>query len=121
MRCAGAYAFGAGVIVSPTFSSNASVNAQCTVTAKALALIFDGDEGPYADTAAYVNLDATGNGSGSTSGAAGSVHAKVVGGVNAGVGGTLKPFHITLVDQIQAPEFHKEWTLAEGDFSTSHP
>jgi hypothetical protein len=43
-----------------------------------------------------------------------------VGGVNAGVGGTLKPFHITLVDPIEAPEFHEEWTLYEGDFSAGH-
>jgi hypothetical protein len=107
-------------VVSPTFSSNASVNAQCTVTAKALALIFDGDEGPYADAAAYVNLDATGNGGGTVSSTGGTVHAKVVGGVNAGVGGTLKPFHITLVDPIEAPEFHEEWTLYEGDFSAGH-
>lgn len=108
-------------VIQPTFSSNASVNAQCTVTARALALIFDSNEGPYANTSAYVNLDATGNASGSTSGAGGTVHAKVVGGVNAGVGGTLKSFHITLVDQISAPEFHKEWNLYEGDFSAGHP
>lgn len=108
-------------IVGPTFSSNASVNAQCTVTAKALALIFDGDEGPYGETSAYVNLDATGNGGGSVSGASGTVNAKVVGGVNAGVGGSLTPFSITLIDQIEAPSFHKEWTIYEGTATAGHP
>jgi hypothetical protein len=105
-------------MVGPSFSSNAGVNAQCTVTAKALALIFDGDEGPYAQIASYVKLDATGNGSGSTSdGAGASVHATVVGGVNASVGGSLKPFHFTLIDPISAPEYDKEWTLYDGSFS----
>lgn len=109
-------------LIPPSFSSNATVNAQCTVTAKALALIFDSDEGPNAHVSAYVNLDATGNGSGSTStGAGGTVHAKVVGGVNAGVGGTLKSFHVTLVDQISAPELHKEWPLYEGTLTAGHP
>lgn len=108
-------------MVGPTFSTNANVNAQCTVTAKALALIFDGDEGPYGEAAAYVKLDASGNGGGGLGGASGTVHAKVIGGVNASLGGTLKPFHITLIDQIQAPTYNKEWTLYEGNFSAGHP
>jgi hypothetical protein len=103
-------------VIRPTFSTNANVNAQCTVSAKALALVFDGDEGPYAEASSYVGMTAEGSGSG----AGGNVHAKVVGGVNASLGGTLKPFHITLIDQIQAPSFHKEWTLYEGNFSV-HP
>lgn len=100
-------------VVGPTFTTNANVNASCTVTAKALALVFDSDEGPYAQAASYVSLDAAGQGSG----AGGSVRAKLVAGVDAGVGGALTPFHVTLIDPITAPAFHREWTLFDRSFT----
>ena len=46
-------------------------------------------------------------------------YAKVIGGVNAGLGGTLKPFHITLIDQIQAPTYNKGVDAVRG--ATSAP
>ncbi len=100
-------------VVSPTFTTNANVTANCTVTTKALALVFDSDEGPYADTSAFLQLDAVGQGSGTSA----SVNAKVTAGVDAGGGGTLKPFHVTLVDQINVRRYRKEWRILDRDVS----
>lgn len=98
--------------VGPSFSANATVAANCTVRAKALALIFDSDEGPYAEAATSLALEATGSGTG----AGGSVRAKANLGLDVGLGGTLKPFHVTLIDQIQAPRFQKQWPLFDRSF-----
>lgn len=98
--------------IGPSFTANATVTATCTVRTKALALIFDSDEGPYAEAATSLALEATGSGTG----AGGSVRAKGTLGVDVGIGGTLKPFHVTLIDQIEAPRFQKQWPLFDRTF-----
>ncbi|MBX3227061.1 MAG: hypothetical protein KIT84_36005 [Labilithrix sp.] len=106
--------------IGPRFSANASVTASCTVRAKALALVFDSNEGPYAEVATKLGLDATGTGTGTTSTAGGSVRAKGTVGLDVGIGGSLKPFHVTLIDRIEAPRYRKEWTLFDRPYAVQN-
>lgn len=101
--------------IAPTVTSNAIVEAACTVTVSSRVQLFD-TGGPSAQAAAFVKLNANGQ----TSGLSGSGKATVVGGIDASAGGTLAPFGVTL-GSISTPPFHKEWTIFDQPVSFSAP
>jgi hypothetical protein len=105
--------------IGPSLTSSARVEGVCTITAKAKAQVFDQD-GPEAVTSAFVRVDANAQGSaGAGSGASGTAHAKIIGGIDAYGAGTLQPFGINLLE-IQTPRFHKEWVLFDQNISIQH-
>ncbi len=91
--------------VGPSLSSQARVEGTCTITATARAHVFDA-LGPEASASAYLRIEANG----STSGAAGQARAKVFGGVDSRIGGTLRPFGVELANLSGTP-FREEWLL----------
>jgi hypothetical protein len=91
-------------LVGPTVTSNARVDGKCSVTTQAVIQLFDA-AGPEATAGGFVKLDANAqNGSG---------RAKVIGGIDATLGGSLRPFGIKLAT-ISTTPFHKEWTLFDA-------
>lgn len=108
-------------VIGPSFSSNASVGGKCTLVVNGKALIFDSTDGPYAQASVYLQLDGTGTGSGAGTTAGGQVEAKLTTGVDAKLGGSLRPFSYTIIDNIDAPLFHQDWELFDKTFSVATP
>lgn len=97
--------------IGPTLTTRARVEGKCAVTATARVHLFDA-LGPEAAASVFVTLDADGT----TTDLAGKGRAKVVGGVEAWAGGTLRPFGVTLA-QISTPTFHREWVLFDREIT----
>lgn len=108
-------------VIGPSFSSNASIGGKCTLVVNGKALIFDSTDGPYAQASVYLQLDGTGSGSGAGTSAGGQVEAKLTTGVDAKLGGSLRPFSYTIIDNIDAPLFHRDWELFDKTFSVATP
>lgn len=102
----------------PTLTSNARVEALCTLTATTRARIFD-QSGPQAVTSAFVRVDANADGSAGVGSAAGTAHAKVTGGIEARAEGSLEPFGVHLLD-VSTPTYRREWVLFDQNISVSH-
>lgn len=103
--------------IGPTFSTNATIEGKCTLSAKGQALIFDSTEGPYAQADTYLQLDGTGNGGAAPGAATGSVEAKLTAGVDIGLGGSIRSFDYTIVDNISAPSYSQDWQIFDKTFS----
>jgi hypothetical protein len=97
--------------IGPTLTSNARVEGKCAVTATARVHLFDA-LGPEAAAQVFVTLDANAT----TSDLTGRGRAKVIGGVDAWAGGTLRPFGVTLAT-ISTPPFHREWVLFDREIT----
>lgn len=93
--------------VGPTLTSSARVEGGCAIEAKAAVHLFDA-MGPEATAGAFVTLEANGSTSGLRP--TGTGHAKVVAGVDASIGGSLRPFGVNLAT-ITAPPYHDEWVI----------
>jgi hypothetical protein len=97
--------------VGPTLTSQARIEGTCAITATARAHLFDA-LGPEASATAYLRLEANG----STSGTSAQARAKVFGGVDSRIGGTLRPFGVELAS-LSATPFQKEWLLFDQPVS----
>jgi hypothetical protein len=91
--------------INPTLTSSARVEGKCQVTATAGIHLFDA-VGPEASADAFLQVDANAT----TSQATGSGEAKVTAGIDAQLGGELKPFGIDL-GSIETTPYHKEWVI----------